>query len=183
MLRNWAVAEIDSSRWGKYYRTCLPDAVFRKANSECPTLAEGEWTQLEAAVRQLRSPLLNDLLSFQIRWFEGKLLTEELAEAAIINLDQFNRVAPSKRLVDIAKAGIVPGQEGFDSTKMRGFPILVAQRNEGPYCLVEGYSRCCSILSLKSSNHVSVIVGVSEDVGRWRWYQERPEVAHMVPPS
>lgn len=172
MLRNWAVAEIDSSRWSRYYRALLSEAVFGKANSESPTLSEQEWAQLEAVVRRTRSPLLNGLLCLPINWFEGKLPTKELAEVAIINLDRFNNVAPSKIFLDLAKAGILPRQEGFDPSKMRGFPILVAQRSEGPYCLVEGYCRCGDILLSKSAYHLPVILGVSEHIKRWVWYQD-----------
>jgi hypothetical protein len=58
---------------------------------------------------------------------------------------------------------------------MRGLPILVAEKEEGPYTEVEGLTRMSCLLSKMNKGEavpdsISAILGVSPRIREWNFY-------------
>jgi len=57
--------------------------------------------------------------------------------------------------------------------RMRGVPILVGSSDSPPYCLVEGFTRCCAIAinarrGVRTEERFQVDLGISSRLGDWR---------------
>ncbi len=180
MLRNWAIAEATSAQ--KEMSEVVagwPAETQRKLHAgEQDALSEDEWRMLEAAIVLTRQPLLVGLLWLQPQWYQGEVPVEMLADMRIINFSPFVQKAPSRKLSDLAEArpgGATDAKSEFSLDKMVGLPIAVGLSLDGPFCLVEGYTRCCTILrdykgGTFSHRQVPLIVGVSERIVEWSWW-------------
>jgi len=65
--------------------------------------------------------------------------------------------------------------ENVHPQKMKGRPVLVGPKPDGPYVLIEGAHRVCSILKMDPASQrdlgaVPVIIGVCHSISSWeRW--------------
>jgi hypothetical protein len=161
MLRTWLIAEFgNAARWSAL-KDRVPAPLLKKCLADEGILTEPESVQLEAVIRIFRGPLLDGLLPIVTEWYAGGLPVGELSQLRIINFAPFVAVASCRmfeRLVDhietgrqIADTDLAENcrriSTGFDIGRMRGRPILVGETINGPYFLVEGYTRC-SLLGL-----------------------------------
>ncbi len=74
---------------------------------------------------------------------------EAVAGMRIMAFPPFLEKAPSRRLAELAEAerGAGPaGQPEFSRAAMVGAPIAVGRTLDGPFTLMEGYTRCCRAL-------------------------------------
>jgi hypothetical protein len=160
----------------------------RVLRNERASLSDAEWEELRRAVRSTRADPVQSLLDLGPKWFLGDLPANAWATVRVMNLTIFTRMAPSRRLADLATAldaGAVPSvwtpsnysrlRSTFDLSRMHGDPILVARRRAGPYILVEGTTRMCVLLSKTRDGEISVpsvpvVLGVSPRLDRWEFY-------------
>ncbi len=180
MLRNWALAEATSGQTEMSHVVAgWPAETQRKLQTgQHDLLSEGEWRMLEAGIVFTRQLLLVGLLWLQPEWYRGEVPVETLADMRIINSPPFAGKAPSRKLADLAEAergGGTASQSQFSLDKMVGLPIAVGLSFDGPVCLVEGYTRCCTILrrckdGTFQHRRVPFIVGVSERIMEWSWW-------------
>ena len=180
MLRNWARAEATSpQREMSEVIGGWPAETQRKLYAgQHEALSEAEWRMLEAGIVLTRQPLLVGLLWLQPQWYQRDVPVEMLADMRIINFSPFVQKASSRKLADLAEAergGATAGKSEFSLDKMVGLPIAVGLSFDGPFCLVEGYTRCCTILrdykdGTFQHRQVPFIVGVSERIVEWSWW-------------
>ena len=140
------------------------------------------------ALTTFRGVYVGPLFSLEPRWFEGELPVEELGAVQVIKLDAFTKIAPSRRLSDLVMsvdAGVVPPNDtfgvgypilrhSFDPTKTRGRPIVVAEREVGPYLEVEGLTRLAVQQSLAMAGRpaqplIPLILGITPRLSSWRF--------------
>src|SRR3989338_1725921 len=74
MLKNWALAEVDSVRRQKYLSGILPESLIQKISQEQYEFTQDEWQILIKMIKSTRSQLLNDLLKLDVEWYEGIIL-------------------------------------------------------------------------------------------------------------
>lgn len=180
MLRTWAMAEVVNPRWTRHVvGVPWPDGVRpRWTWGQWDALTEAEWGMDEQIISQLRAPLLDGLLQLQPRWNEGSLPIDTVAGMRIMAFPPFLERAPSRRLAELAEAerGAGPaGQPEFIRAAMVGLPIAVGRTLDGPFTLMEGYTRCCRALrdhnaGLYDGLPMPMIVGVTERIQEWPWW-------------
>lgn len=149
VLREWAIAEATSSKedFPKLLAQHVPQVLQKLRAGQRGALTEAELRDLERAIEHYRVPLLTELLRLQPQWYEGEIPVEILADMRIFNLPDWVRWAPSRKLSNFCgeRTGEAAGRAEF-----KGFtaerPVAVGPSLQGPYCLVEGYTRCCGIL-------------------------------------
>ncbi len=179
MLRTWAIAEVANPRWAANLAGVpWPPGLKAKMDvGQWDALTEAEWGMDEQVICQLRAPLLDGLLPLQPHWYEGGLPIEAVADMRIMAFPPCVEKAPSRRLADLAEAerGAGPvGQAEFARAIMVGLPIAVGRTLDGPFLLVEGYTRCCRALrdqntGLYDGLPMPMVVGVTERIQEWAW--------------
>jgi hypothetical protein len=165
-----------------------PGLRARVLRNERASLSDRDWKSLRAAVLSTRADIVQALLDLGVEWFRGELPSNEWATVRVMNLHIFTRIAPSRRLIELATAldaGAVPSvwtpsnyarlRSTFDVSRMHGDPIVVARRRAGPYTLVEGTTRMCVLLSKTEHGEIDVpsipvVLGLSPRLERWEFY-------------
>jgi len=176
MVRAWALAEVTGPS-SPLQQVPQLDPVREKLRAGgAGTLTNADWQLLERGIRLTRQPMLDPLLALRPTWYRGHLPIDVLAGARTINYQRFVELAPSRRLAALC---VTRGQPGgapeFDRAAMTAPPILIGPTLDGPWCLVEGYRRCCRAIRDDLAGHfdglpLPVIVGVGPDMSRWRWW-------------
>ncbi len=180
MLRTWAMAEVVNPRWA-HNLVGVPWPLGLKAKMDVgqwDALTEAEWGMDEQVISQLRAPLLDGLLPLLPKWNEGELAIEAVADMRIMAFPRFLEKAASRRLADLAEAerGAGPaGRPEFIRAAMVGLPIAVGRTLDGPFTLMEGYTRCCCALrdhhtGLYDGLPMPMVVGVTERIEEWAWW-------------
>jgi hypothetical protein len=141
-------------------------------------LSEVHWQELERAIRRFRAPLL-DGLPTGVTWYRAELSLDDLAVVRIIPFEKFHSAGPAYTVRSLAVAvetqkaiddrhfiaNVATLQAEFEMAQMRGRPVIVADAVQGPYTLLEGYSRCCAtVLTPQNDPEVfmmPVFLGVS----------------------
>ena len=177
MLRAWALAEVTSST-SPMQKASEFDPVREKLRAGgADTLIPADWQLLERGIRWARQPMLDPLLALQPTWYRGSLPIDVLAGARMINLPAYVERAPSRQFAAFC---VTRGQPGgppeFNRAAMTAPPILAGTTLDGPWCLVEGYRRCCRAIRDHLAGRfdelpLPVIVGVSPDMPRWPWWR------------
>src|SRR6266581_2180645 len=150
---NWAIAELDSTRFGEDFRSLIPIELQTKLRAgRRDVLTQSDWHELKGAVLKFRFPILLDLLQLGIDWYQGELDPSDLPDVRIMNYEPHVKLAPSRTLSTFAAtldAGRNPPGEGefevnyrtvrdtFSPDKIRGRPILVGEAASGPFTLLE----------------------------------------------
>lgn len=187
LVWQWARAESGSARFGKFYLGLDFELLEHLKGDEPGLLNYHQWRALENVVFGSRSPLLSGLKRLGTDWYLGSLTVRELHDLKIMNWPDFVALAPSRKLTELAKAldaGAVPKNDmtfsqayhavrkAFSREKIRGFPVLVSEIQQGPYTIVEGYTRLAVLASLFPSQgehqfELNVIVGVCPKLREW----------------
>ena len=184
---HWAKAEFTSSRFSAYYGNLTPrvQAFLRSGQKE--NLTASDWDNLQSVTFGVRSPLLVGLRRLGTNWFTGSLRFDELPNVLIMTLPDFSAAAPSRRLDEFVAAldrgEIAAGQkelirsyerirDTFSLQQLSGSPILVAESRDGPYVLLEGYSRMSAMTALHlrgdlTNGTIDVLLGVCNKLHEW----------------
>ena len=184
MLRSWASAELSHpERWKGLTSLVHPTPLRRFQRGEL--LHEYDLQALEAAIRMFRAPLLRSLLPIAREWYTCALPMRELENLKVtVGFPPFAQAAPSGLFGELASVPTterpIPAdaisrlRSGFDLTAMKGCPIVVAESTQGPYLLVEGYTRCCVAL-LKhregefDEGRMPLFLGIVSGLAEWEW--------------
>lgn len=191
----WVRAEIDvpegSPRQSDRQRHGLPPRVVALLErGDRTALDEPDWDKIRRAFRTLRGRYLDPLLDSGTRWYYGRLSVAEFAEVSIPNLTiSFVPLAPSRRFEQFVRALDAGGKTPkdtfykvyrhmrpiFDPGRVRGCPVLIAERVEGPYVLAEGATRSCILVSRRHHGEAvprsfPVLVGVTSRAREWTWW-------------
>jgi hypothetical protein len=190
VLRNWALAECSNPERWQQLGQVVPAHLVERLRDELP-VDEQEWTFLENIMRQFRSPMLDGLRSLQPQWQTAVLEVADLRSVRIIRHQPFLHACPSGTLSELATAvnlGHAVGDGSFNvavskmadtfhPSKTRGRPIFVAEAQNEPWYLVEGYTLCTAMLlcanaagKLPESMAVHVILGIVPQLRYWSWY-------------
>ena len=178
MLRAWALAEVTSSTSPMQQAPDFDPVREKLRAGGADTLTPADWQLLERGIRWAREPILGPLLALRPRWYRAHLPVEVLADARTIGFPLFVAKAPSRRLAALCAAeghpGAAPGE--FRREAMTAPPILVGVTLEGPWCLAEGYRRCCRAIRDQQAEcfdglPLPVIVGVGPEMARWTWWR------------
>jgi hypothetical protein len=184
---HWARAEISSPRFGYLYRPprLTPSIAAALEGGDAASLSDAQWAQLQDAVFAVRAPILAGLKRLGIAWYGGKVSASDLAGLRVMNLPQFRIASPSLRLGELVQAlergDYLPDpdfvhnywdlRDSFDPTNLRAAPILIAMNAEGPYGILEGYSRLAVLLSRLTQGSTlpdtPVVVGVCARIPEW----------------
>lgn len=178
VLRAWAVAEATSAKepLGKAVAEgrCPPEMRDKLLAGRHRELTEAEWQALVRAVLQARGPLLQGLLDLRPEWYEGKVPIPFVEQMFFFNLPAWVAKTPSRNLGDLAgtrhQSGNEPEFRGFFTDIER--PIAVGPSLDGPFCLVEGYTRCGCLVrdhraGLSILDPIPILVGISPRIAEW----------------
>jgi hypothetical protein len=185
-----ALAELSSPLMLTYYDEEMGAArAARLRGSPHEEWSPADRAAVEGAARKMRGGYLDPILALEPDWYTGVLEVSELPRVRLIRLGAFLGIAPNRRLdqfVAALDAGGDTSDDGFgekyrllrpnfDPARMRGLPILVAEREEGPYTEVEGLTRMSCPLSKMTRREavpdsVSAILGVSPRICEWNFY-------------
>ena len=177
MLRAWALAEVTSPT-SPMQQVRELDPVRAKLQAEgLGALTPVDWQLLERDIRWARQPMLGPLLVLGPTWYRGHLSVDVLAGVRAIGFPPFVEKAPARRLAALCAAEGHPGAATgeFKRAAMTAPPILVGETLEGPWCLAEGYRRCCRAIRDQEAGRfdgkpLPVIVGVHATIARWSWW-------------
>ena len=187
---NFAVAESDSTRYAAHYIRQLSRRTLRAVLTDSRDgLTEQDWDELQKAVVGLRAPLITQLVQLGTRWFLGGLMLGVKTEVRMINYAPFVQLAPSRKLADFVheldRGAEIPGDPSFannyrtlrsvfDSARVRGRPVLVAEQEAGPFTEIEGLTRLSIMLSKRAHDappdtEVPILWGMCERLSEWNW--------------
>jgi len=184
---HWARAELTSPRFAKYYGDLTPrvQAFLRSGQKE--NLTASDWDNLQRVTFGVRSPLLIGLHRLGTNWFTASLRYDELPNVLIMPLLDFVVAAPSRHFsefvaaldrgeIDAAQEELIRSykqtRDTFSLQRLAGAPILVAESTDGPYVLLEGYSRLSAVTSLHlrgdlTNGPIDVLLGVCGKLREW----------------
>jgi hypothetical protein len=191
MAWEWAIAEVESSRFGGGYAGLDPRIRSVLAKGVKEDLSPRELDLVTKAVRNVRRPILEDLIQFGTEWKEAQLELDEVGALRVVNWPPLVDIGPSRTIGGIARfldRGGVPPRDpafgenyrmlrsGFDQAKLRGKPILVSDEDGGPFEVLEGYTRLSVIASKHAAGEmghvpIPVIAGFTPRLREWCLWQ------------
>ncbi len=185
-----AYAEVASARWFGAYALHLGDRAKTLAHLPLADWNASDRDAARSVAAALREPVLGPILATHSQLFLASVRSGELAQVRLMNLPQFQRFAPTGMLSEFVKnldAGKPMPDDGFansfravrptfDPARMRGRPILVAEKREGPFIEAEGLTRMSCLLSMEAAGaavpeSIQVFLGISPDLGRWPFFR------------
>jgi hypothetical protein len=186
---NWARAEIDSPRFAPHDAHVGETLLARVRAGDQQGLDDAAWSALTGAVARYRGGLLRGLRRLGTEWFSGELDLAEIPDLRVMNYLPFVAICPTRRLGDLA-AALAAGREppgaqefatnfaalrhGFATARLaEARPILVTERAEGPYTLLEGYSRLAAVAArclagTAGPGEIPVLLGKCPRIAEWR---------------
>jgi len=188
ILRAWAIAEATSTKEPLGQAIAQgrgPSGLAAKVVAGLhEEITDAEWQWLERAILQTRGHLLDGLIHLRPEWYEGEVLLTFLEGIRFFNLPDWVRKTPSRQFADLVMSrrkpvGHAPEFHGFATAIER--PIAVGPSLEGPFCLLEGYTRCGCLLrdyraGLSSLDRLPMVIGVASRIAEWsnghghRWW-------------
>lgn len=175
-IREWGLAEIVSDKLPIGSFPQLEPLRTRVREVGRLGLTDTEWRALEEIARAYRASMIDPLLELRPTWYEGgEFAVEELLGVRIINDQGFIQRAPSRILKDLCGEP-TPGIPEFDRAKMNARPILLGSSLGGPWCLVDGYGRCCRAIRDHRAGRfdgrsIPAIVSVTPRAAEWVWWR------------
>jgi hypothetical protein len=168
MLLSWGLDEIDTR-----LRECVTPAV-RARVLDRSTLSDGDVNQIVIALKYVREPLVGFFLSHETRWLTADFPASELGVVRVLHC--FAEASPNRTLAELAQRKPEMGRFSFEPSITRGRPIFVGPAEGGPWCLMEGNHRCCSVFRGNAAgaeviNSIRVIVGVCALAPEWHWWR------------
>lgn len=185
ILEAWGVAELRGpSGTVAVERGLLSPQVLESVRADGgESLAADGWRQVRDTILVKRGPLIGNLFTLGIEWSLRAVTVDQLQALEIIAIPEWHAKYPTHRMDELAGARHLPGT----APEFRGFetacesPICVGASAEGPFCLVEGYTRVGTFLrdvlaGLTSERQMRMLVGVSPRIHEWagptgwRWW-------------
>ena len=169
MLLSWGLSEVEDR-----LKDCV-DAVARRKALDGSPLAEEEIVQLARAAASVRYPLVSFFLGHETLWYTADFPAAELGTVRVVNY--FAADSPSRTLAELAQRRPDIGAAiKYDPLKTRGRPIFIGPDLNGPWCLMDGTNRCCSILRGNTGeppaiSSVPIIVGICALATEWPWWK------------
>lgn len=192
VLWQWALAEWDSTRFRDWYPD-VPGAAERLRTGLPYDRTQDVDQRIIRAVAYARGSLLADVPPESVAWWRGALETHELAALRTLALPEFRTLAPDSALLSGMSAALENGHDAradipflepyremramFDPARIRGMPILLAERAAGPFHLLEGYRRMTLLHARFSAGtfpeqEIAVVVGIWPRLKGWRLYHD-----------
>jgi hypothetical protein len=191
MAWEWAIAEVESSRFGGGYACLDPrirSALVRGFKSE---LSPRDLNLVKKVVRTVRMPLLEDLIRLGTEWKRAELEVGEVTDLRVINWPYLVELGPSRTIGGVSRfldsGGVPPHDPAFgksyrtlrvayDRAKMRGAPILISEDEKSPLEVLEGYTRLAVIASRQlagepNGGSIQVIAGFTPRLREWHLWQ------------
>lgn len=192
MLLDWGLAELPNvvATWPPVVNTeCQSLRVIAgkicQLNILRPTdanrvLNEDERNRIRVFILRYRADILKYALKAPTTWVPRKIRTSQIGAIQLLNV--FCPSYPETISAMVASNSFGRMQVGnFDLTNMRGRPILLSNKEMGPYCIIEGTHRLYTaheLLSLQKIEdiQIDVIVGFADDITdcRNRCHREGP---------
>lgn len=190
VLLSFAEAEFSSPR----HRAAVAQWVTnvdpnRLLNSEPRDWSEQDRRSATRAVRRYRGPILGELLALEPAWFEAVITAAELPALRPIDFPPFDALAPDRKLGSLVAAmddgkeipndrfseGYRALKSGFDLTKVRGRPSVIAKDRAGLYVVFEGLTRLAVLTSFRARGEpvpdaFGIYLGVSSRASEWRFF-------------
>jgi hypothetical protein len=182
MLLDWALAEaadLADNGW-------IPRGLAERVTARAPLTPE-ENAALIQGILGRRGPFLGALLNPSVSWYAGSASCDAIGSIGLCRWllgghkqTGDGTVRHYRTLGELADGD--PGlglKTPFDPAALRGHPILVSEREAGPWCLVEGTHRLADEFRRtgRSGPHVGardVILGISPLAPTWHWWVEPP---------
>lgn len=192
MLWDWALAEWESSRFGRFYPD-RPDVIARLRSGAPYDHSQLFDQRIATTVAGVHAPLLKDVLPARVPWQRVALRPDELAELRILNMREFQMLSPHSPLLrDLTAALEADGEKtrnlplprayrevaaSFDPALMRGAPILLAMTPEGPFHVLEGHRRLTTLHARHCAGRLDVaeiaaILGLWPGLKDWPGYRD-----------
>lgn len=189
VLASFGESEVDSLRWRRVLEAQFGrDTVTRLRETPTTEWTPGDREAASAMSRMLRAPMLAGLLPLGVSWYVGDLPVSEVPRLRIAAYEPFHSLTPDwslAKFVDSFDAGKFPPDpefvDGFrrlrrdwDSSKVRGRPVLVSDVAMGSYTILEGTTRLAAILSrsrggLSAPDSIPVYVGLTARISEWNF--------------
>jgi hypothetical protein len=188
---DWAVAEIHSHRFKEFYKGLPTFVVAALERGDPALLSPAGWTILKQTVFGVRISLLAGLRRLGTSWYTGRLAPGDLKDLMLLDLPLFRDLSASLHLDDLVSAldrgdsspndsttqpSFVDNYRAqrptFELSRMRGKPVLIGWRKEGPYGILEGCTRLAILRSMQtggtSISDLPAVFGVCPRIGEWR---------------
>jgi hypothetical protein len=185
---SFVVAELESPRWQSRLEAVLPPyLVGRFRSSSRRTLSNEDMGRARSALLAHRGRFVGYLLSESLKWYFGRIRATGLDRLRVIAEKDFVERAPTRLLGEFARetdegtrpipdfdAGYASLRSRFDASRSRGFPIIVAESESGPYTIAEGLTRLtCLVLLFREGRPVpselEILIGTDADLTEWGW--------------
>ena len=184
MLRAWGVAELRSPRGEQALQAGLVSVhlLSMLRAQEFDAISPDGWASVEDAIIAMRGQLVSSLLHLELHWYDRTLDHDAISALRFFNLPEWQAKWSSQMLVDLAGepdlARTGPEFHGFETVIER--PIVVGPSLNGPFCLVEGYTRVCTWLRDMQKwpvpHSLPFLIGISPRIEAWahprghRWW-------------
>jgi len=137
------------------------------------TIDDTDVAEIVRASMAVRGAFVVFFLSNGTQWFTADFPASELGGVRVLRCHV--AFSPNRTFAEFAQAKQELGPPRFDLSVTRGRPILVGPTVNGPWCLMEGNHRCCSILrgNADGTNPISsipVIAGICARAQEWYWW-------------
>jgi hypothetical protein len=164
VLRAFAISELPRMLDGQPPEH-RPEAELFAERFANGSASEADWHQLVARIVQARAPILAFFLYRPTRWFSA-----DYSFAAIGSLRTIawwhRRQRPSATIAALLENEPDVLLPNFDRAKMRGRPTVVGKSEAGPWYVIDGAHRLCSILN---AGPQSMYFGVCPTLQEWSW--------------
>jgi restriction system protein len=99
---------------------------------------------------QHREPMLGFLLRNPTKWFAGSFDVDAIGALRLTSWFEQPHFANARTIDELLESlgGATYAKLDFRLDAMRGRPIIVSANLAGPYCLIEGTTRCCEVVRL-----------------------------------
>ena len=175
MLQAWGVAELRSPRGDQALQAGLisPQLLEALRTQDFGGISPDGWASVEDATIAMRGQLVSSLLHLELHWYDHDLDLAGVQALRFFNLPEWQTKWPSQMLVDLAgerdTTRTEPEFRGFETPIER--PIAVGPSLNGPFCLVEGYTRVCTWLRDQHAwpHHTPLpfLIGISPQIQAW----------------
>ncbi len=165
VLASFGEAEIHSPRWGVTMRQLLGTEVFgRVTRQTSDDWAECDRRAVVQAIRSLRAGLIEPVVEYTTEWHSGRISVVELYDLRITAGSWWGDLTKNWTLVELVSS-LEAGKrtpdrtfsdqwrcvrDGFNEAALHGLPILVSDRTDGVWTIMEGTTRLAAVVSRAS---------------------------------
>ncbi len=177
----------------------LGSQLSQKESEHLRYSSASEWTPEDRAaglrsVKALYGPLLQRLLSLEVRWHTGSSDADEIASFRLPNLPNLAAIAPALDVRSFAREldhgrdtadGELSGDYRYlkrriDHGPLRATPCVVAESDRGPYTILSGLLPLCVVTTAHSEGAwapgpIAVDVGLTSRLTDWGFEAPRAD--------